>query len=302
MAGGTNLEAAVLRRSLAMTGGVAVTGIVFGLLSGSLAIVFDGVSSSIDAAMTLLALAVARLLAREGSRRFQFGYWHFEPMVLALNGALLVLFCFYGFVTAVGDLLTGGRELDFGWAMGYAALATIASVTAYVDERRRNRDIRSELIGLDMQSWLMSAAVSAALLVAFGFALLVVDTPYAWTAAYADPAVLALLSLGLAFVPVATLRAAWRDILQVAPPELDARVAAAAAAAVRRHGLVTHASYVACSGRATFIEIHLVLPAEFPLAGVATLDRIRAEIAEALGPGGPERWLTIAFTGDLELI
>jgi predicted Co/Zn/Cd cation transporter (cation efflux family) len=111
---GTNPEQAVLRHSLVMTVLLAAIGVGFGIVSGSLAIVFDGIGSSIDAAMTFLSLAVARLLARGDSRRFQFGYWHLEPMALALNGGLLMLFCLYGLVTAVGDLLAGGRELDFG--------------------------------------------------------------------------------------------------------------------------------------------------------------------------------------------
>ncbi len=300
--GGTRAEAAVLRHSLWLTVAIAFVGVGFGIVSGSLAIIFDGVASSINAAMTFLSLAVARLLAREGSRRFQFGYWHFEPMVLALNGALLVMFCFYGFVTGLGDLLAGGRDLAFGWAMAYAALSTVASLATWVYERWRNRSIRSELIGLDMQSWLMATAVSAALLVAFGYALLVEGTALAWTAALADPAVLALVSLGLAFMPIATLRRAWQDIFQMAPGPLDAAVEAAARGSVERHGLETFTSYVARAGRATFIEIHLVVPADFSLGKVATLDRIRREIAEELGPPRPERWLTVAFTGDATLI
>jgi hypothetical protein len=48
---------------------LAAIGIGFGLVSGSLAIVFAGVSSTIDAAMTFLSLAVARLVLLEGSRR-----------------------------------------------------------------------------------------------------------------------------------------------------------------------------------------------------------------------------------------
>jgi cation diffusion facilitator family transporter len=300
--GAARAEAAVLRHSLWLTVVIAAVGVVFGILSGSLAIIFDGVASSINAAMTFLSLAVARLLAREGSRRFQFGYWHFEPLALALNGALLVMFCFYGFVTGVSDLLAGGRDLDFGWAMAYAALSTVASLVTWLYERWRNRTIRSELIGLDMQSWLMATAVSAALLVAFGYALMVEGTALAWTAALADPAVLALVSLGLAFMPIAVLHQAWQDIFQMAPGSLDAAVEAAARRAVERHGLATFTSYVARAGRATFIEIHLVLPADYPIDSVATLDRIRREIAEELGPARPERWLTVAFTGDATLI
>jgi predicted Co/Zn/Cd cation transporter (cation efflux family) len=299
---GANLEQAMLRHSLAMTMLLAAVGVGFGLVSGSLAIVFDGVSSTIDAAMTFLSLAVARLVLLEGSRRFQFGYWHLEPMVLALKGGLLVVFCFYGLVTALGDLFTGGRDLDFGWAVAYATVATAASLAMYLYERFGNRRIGSALVRLDAVSWLMSTIISGALLVTFAVALALEGTAYAWAAAYADPLILASLSAGIAFMPIAMLRDAWRDIFQIAPTPLDAEVSRMMDAFMARHGLATYSSYVARVGRAQFIELHVVLPATFAIDGIARLDAMRAEIAGELGGAGPDRWLTVAFTGDPSVI
>lgn len=142
MSGDTRVEQTALRHSLFMTLLLAAIGVSFGVASGSLAIAFDGIGSAIDAAMTFLSLAVARLLGAD-SRRFQFGYWHFEPMALVFNGGLLVLSCLYGFISAIGDLLAGGRNLDFGWAVTYAALASILSLCAYVYKWRRNRQLSS---------------------------------------------------------------------------------------------------------------------------------------------------------------
>ncbi len=104
-------EQRILRLSIGVTVVVSLFGVVFGLLSGSLSIVFDGVFSAIDAAMSGLALFVSRLVTRTGdNRRFQFGYWHIEPMVLAFNGGTLMLLCFYAFLNAVDSFLAGGRR------------------------------------------------------------------------------------------------------------------------------------------------------------------------------------------------
>ena len=146
---------------------VASSGILFGLLSGSLAIVFDGLFSVIDVAILMLALAVARLVQREGDRRFQHGYWHIEPIVLAFNGSVLMFLCLYAFINAVGSLLAGGRELALDWAIGYAAGSALVTFSMYFHERKENRRIQSEFLRLDAQSWLMSALISSALLVAF---------------------------------------------------------------------------------------------------------------------------------------
>ncbi len=116
-------EQRLLKLSIAVTIAVAAAGVLFGLLSGSMSIVFDGVFAAIDAAMSGLALFVSRLVSRvTENRRFQFGYWHIEPMVLAFNGGTLMLLCFYAFLNAIDSFLAGGRQLNFDWAMAYAVV------------------------------------------------------------------------------------------------------------------------------------------------------------------------------------
>ena len=292
-------EQRLLKLSIAVTIGVALVGVVFGLLSGSMSIVFDGVFSAIDAAMSGLALFVSRLVTRvTENRRFQFGYWHIEPMVLAFNGGTLMLLCFYAFLNASGSFLDGGRRLDFDWAMAYAAAVGVVAFGMFFYARHRNRRIGSDFVRLDVQSWLMSAAITSALLLAFAVAWALEDTRYAHLTPYADPLILAVLSLILVFVPIRTVRKALQEILLITPPDLDARVREVMDGVIARHGYKTYTSYVAKVGRAQFIEIHVAVPPESPIDSVGEADALRREIAEAIGGEGPHRWLTIDFTAD----
>jgi cation diffusion facilitator family transporter len=292
-------EQRLLKLSIAVTIGVASVGVLFGLLSGSMSIVFDGVFSAIDAAMSGLALFVSRLVSRVAeNRRFQFGYWHIEPMVLAFNGGTLMLLCFYAFLNSIDSLLTGGRQLNFDWAMAYAAAVGLVAFGMFFYARHRNRQIGSDFVRLDVQSWLMSAAITSALLLAFAVAWCLEGTRYAHLTPYADPLILAVLSLILVFVPIHTVRRALTEILLITPPELDARVRQVLDEVVARHGFKTYTSYVAKVGRAQFIEIHVAVPPESPIDSVGEADAIRREIAEAIGGEGPHRWITIDFTAD----
>ncbi|HMR34328.1 MAG TPA: cation transporter [Geminicoccaceae bacterium] len=292
------LEQRVLRRSIAVTVAIAALGIVLGLLSGSLSIVFDGMFSLIDAAMSLLALFVARLVTRDGSPRFQFGYWHVEPMVLAFNGGVLMLLCCYAFINAVGGILEGGRPLALDWAIGYAAVVGAVCFAMFLWERSANRRIGSDFVRLDTQSWLMSALVTSALLVAFAAAWALQGTASTWAIPYADPVVLAVLALCLVPVPIRTVRRALSEIFLVTPGDLDRRVHEVMDGVVARHGFAGYTSYVAKVGRARFIEVHVVVPADWRLDGIARLDAVRAEIGRALGTESPDRWLTVAFTAN----
>ncbi|MFK8250786.1 cation diffusion facilitator family transporter [Ancylobacter terrae] len=295
-------EQRLLRISIAVTIGISALGVAFGLLSGSLSIVFDGVFSAVDAAMSAVALFVARLLMQEGDRRFQYGYWHIEPLVLAFNGSVLMLLCFYAFINAVGGILKGGRELSFDWAIVYAVVVAAIAFGMFVYVRLANRRVNSEFVRLDTQSWLMSALITSALLAAFLIAHAMQGTAYEHLTPYADPVVLAVLTFVLIPVPIRTVRQAVREILIITPAALDRQVRAVMDAVVARHGFTSYASYVSKVGRARFIEIHIVVPPEFPRVGIAALDAVRAEIGEALGGEGPQRWLTIAFTGDTRFI
>jgi cation diffusion facilitator family transporter len=290
-------EQRVLKRSVllaAVLGGFAV---VLGLLSGSTAIVFDGLFSVVDVAMGLLGLWVARLVIRPENRTFQYGYWHIEPMMLALYGGMLIALCVYGFIDAVGSLLAGGHEVELGWAIGYSAVLTAACFAMYVYERRKNRDADSGLVHLDAQSWLMSTAESGALVVAFVFAWILASTPYAYIARYVDPAVLALLSLVVLPIPIRTVREALSEILLMTPSGLDSQVRGVMDEIVAQHGFVDYTSYATKVGRGQFIEVHIIVEPDRQLGTAADLDAVREEIADALAARGTDKWLTVDFTG-----
>ena len=292
-------EQRLLKLSIGVTVLVSLFGVVFGLLSVSLSIMFDGVFAAIDAAMSGLALFVSRLVSRDQpNRQFQFGYWHIEPMVLAFNGGTLMLLCFYAFINAVDSFLAGGRRLAFDWAIVYAVTVCVVCFGMYFYERHLNKSIASAFVALDTQSWLMSASITSALLVAFVAASAMSHSPYAALTPYVDPVVLAVLTICLVFVPIRTVRKALGEILLITPSELDEHVRSVMKRVVEEYHFKSFTSYVAKVGRAQFIEIHIAVDPARSIDSVATADAVRREIAEAIGREDPHRWLTIDFTAD----
>src|SRR5690606_40935193 len=128
---GADTEQGVLRISITVIVVFAVLGIVFGLVSGSSAIVFDGVYSLIDASMTAVALLVANLIAtstagdlrnRRLVEKFTMGFWHLEPIVLGLTGLLLTGASVYALISAIDSFMTGVGALRFWGALADASL------------------------------------------------------------------------------------------------------------------------------------------------------------------------------------
>jgi predicted Co/Zn/Cd cation transporter (cation efflux family) len=300
-------EQSVLRISIAVTFVLAGFGILFGLMSGSFAIVFDGVFSLTDATMTIVALLVSNLITSSTAgdsangklvERFTMGFWHLEPMVLGMNAAMLMGAGIYALINAVGSLLTGGRHLVFSQAIIYAVVTLVVTIAMVIFERRVNRTIRSEFLALDEKAWLITAGLTAALLVAFVFGFLIQGTELAWISPYIDPMILALVCLVVIPVPAGTVKQALADILLVTPSDLKKHVDEVAREVVRRYGFVSYRAYVARIGRGRQIELYFIVPTDWPPKRLEEWDRIRDEIGEAIGDEGPDRWLTIAFTTD----
>ncbi|MGF6612456.1 putative Co/Zn/Cd cation transporter (cation efflux family) [Paraburkholderia sp. WSM4175] len=116
-----------------------------------------------------------------------------------------------------------------------------------------NRAIDSELIGVDIKGWLMSASVSAALLLAFSIAWLLERIGHGHLTPYIDPGVLALLTLVLIPMPmpVGTVIGAVKEVLLIAPPDLERELLdlmqqLAASSSTRT---MRRASAAACSSR-----------------------------------------------------
>ena len=301
-------EQGFLRTSIVATVAVAAFGIVFGLLSGSFSIAFDGAYSLADAGMTILALWVSSLIARSAEtdalsgrlhNRFTMGFWHLEPIVLGLNGTLLMTVAIYALINAVITIVYGGNELRFGVAIVYAVVTVVVCAAMVVIGVRVNRRLQSDFVALDVKAWIMSLGITSALLIAFLIGQAVAGTPLGWISRYVDPVVLALICLVIIPMPVGAVRKALSEILLITPVDLKAHVDGVATETVQREGFLSYRAYVAKVGRATQIELYFIVPKNLPPKSVEEWDRIRDQIGAAIGDEGHNRWLTIAFTADV---
>ncbi|WP_243048232.1 cation transporter [Dyella sp. RRB7] len=296
----TTREQHQLRLSIGVTLLVGAACVAVGLAMRSQAIAFDGFYSLVDVVLTGGSLLVSRLVSSEGSRRFQFGYWHLEPLLVVFNASVLAAICSYAAFAALHDLLTGGHELAFGFGAAWAAIMGVASMGMAVLMRRRATALGSVLLQLDARGWLIGGCISIAVLVGFVLAAVIEGGPLDHWTRYIDSSILLALTLALLPLPLGSLWQALREVLQLAPDELDQRVRTVMDALVREHGYLDFASYVAKIGRMRFIDIHILLEPTHSLGTMGDVDKVRSEIARRLGSDIRVEWLTITFTGKRE--
>ena len=220
----TTPEQSVLKQSIVATALVGTSCIVFGLWIVSQSIVFDGVYSLFDVVLTLGSLAVSRLVGRDGSRRFQYGYWHLEPLVLTFNSAMLSLLCVYALINGIEGLRGEGHVIAFEGGMVWVVAIGAICIGLWLYIGRRARQLGSDLLRLDAKGWLVSGGLNVALLLAFALGAMARNTEFAAAGRYADSLVLVLLAIVMLPMPIASFVHALREVLQIAPADLDRRV------------------------------------------------------------------------------
>lgn len=289
-------EQRLLWQSAGLMGLIAVAATWFGLLTNSHAILIDGIFSFVAVIIKILMIMTSRLTTRESSKKFQFGYWQFEPLVLAAEGGFTLIIVVYAFLNGMISFFSGGNEMNFGLAIIYALTFTFANMGYYLYVHRVNRKLKSSLIHFDNMSWLVDACFAASLFISFGLAYLLEQTSYAHYGVYVDPVILIILSLTMLPVALNILGPAVRQVLGMAPEGLHEKVHEVMDDFMVRYRFKDYVSSVQRYGKIVFIDIDILIPKNYPIQEVGDLDRIRDEIDKALGGKSVRKWLTITFT------
>ncbi|PXA72959.1 MULTISPECIES: cation diffusion facilitator family transporter [Vibrio] len=210
-------ENRVLTFSALIASVFALGGLVVGLLVGSLVIVFDGVYSLISLLLTLLSLVASRYIRKPSDAQFPFGRALFEPAVIVIKGSVILLLVTYSLYSAIGALVTGGREVDASIATLFGTINVIGCGLAWWYMAKLSKRHASGLIGAEVKQWQMDTLLSLAVTIGFIVALGVTFTPFAHYAVYADPLMMLAMSFYFLKVPFGMVRNALREIFLMSP-------------------------------------------------------------------------------------
>ncbi|TYP81150.1 cation diffusion facilitator family transporter [Blastococcus xanthinilyticus] len=292
-------EQSALRLSIAASVVMAVLAVVWGLVSGSRVVLFDGVFVLIGTVLSGLGLAAARAAEAGASRRFPFGREAFTPLVIGVQGLALLGTCAYAVLDSVRVIASGGAEVEPGAVAGYAVVSAVVSWGLAV--RLRRADPASELLDAEARQWMAGAVLSLVVCVGAVAALVLRGTAWSEVEAYVDPVLVIVSCVLIAALPVGMVRTMVTELLEGAPPETVQEPVRAAVAAVRtEHGLSEPDIRVGKVGRKLYVEVDFVVrPGE---RDVADEDRVRRAVAGRLTHLPYDLWLNVELTTDAQLL
>jgi len=288
----------VLAWSLLASAVSAAAGLAWGLSSGSGAILFDGLFSALSLLTLWLALRATRLLGRPEDDRFQFGFRHLEPLVVAMRALALVLACCSAVAASVASILRGGQSLDQPAVLAFSVFTLALAGGLLAWERRVLRRHPSVTLHLDAQEWLLSALLSVGILAGWAAAHALEAAGWTRAARLIDPLLVLAVVAAVIHVPLRVLPGAVRDVLLIAPEaEVQARFQAVVAAEAAAAGLDRWKLHLARLGEGFDVELNFLVDPDLALPA-AELDRLRGRLEAGFGLPTHRLWLTVTFTAE----
>jgi len=247
-------------------------------VTGSVALLSDGLESSVNVVAAIVAFAAITYAAKPADKTHPFGHHKAEYLSAVLEGVLIVVAALLIVMEAVPAVMApASMEAPvMGLAINFAA-GVINAVWAYV-LIRAGRRYRSPALAADGQHILSDVVTSIGVLIGL---VLAIATGYA----VLDPLLAILVALNI-------LYQGWKVIAHSVDGLMDHAVepgeAEAIQAAIAAHGagsLGVHDLKTRRAGSATFVDFHLVVPAAMPVGQAHDIcDRLEDAI-RAVQPG-----------------
>jgi predicted Co/Zn/Cd cation transporter (cation efflux family) len=283
--------------TISMVGAIVlgVLGVVWGLVSGSRIVLFDGVYAFIGVALAGISLRTARVIEQGPTQRYPFGREALAPLVIAAQALVLLGTCLYASVDAVLVIRDGGTEVAAVSVLAYAAITLLAAVGLAVVLRRQDPD--SDLVAAEVTQWRAGVLLSVAMVVGFGFGAAVRSTSWSGAADYVDPVLVLVACVTILPAPFTMLRTTFGELLEATPADtVQAPVLEAIGAVTARFGLEEPRVRMNKLGRKLYVEVdYVVAGADWT---VADEDDVRHAMTDALAPLGHDLWLNVDLSTD----
>lgn len=276
------MPASIQRARAFATGSIVIALVVLGLktaawwLTGSVALYSDALESTINVVSAIVALLALNLSAKPADARHPYGHQKIEYIAAVFEGALIVLAAVAVFHAAYNAFLAPPPVVLDRLAIGLNIAAGFVNFIWAKLLMREGRALRSPVLAADgrhlMADVISSLGVLAALYIAFWSGL-----------PWLDPLIACAVAVNILVSGWSLMQESFGGLMdEAAAPEeqerIRALIAAHAEGAIEAHDLKTRHA-----GRQTFIEFHLVVPAEMRVDAAHDIcDRVEAALREAI--------------------
>lgn len=206
-------ERRALRLSAVFASLLALSGLVLGLASSSVTILFDSGYSLLSLVLVSLSLLALKQARKPADDHYPFGRLTVEPLAVLLKGVMIALVCLFSMVSALWILIQGGRLVTLDLALIFGIVNVIGCLAIWWLLYRYAKISRSSLLEAELRQWQMDTWLSAAVLLGFALTWGLTLTPWADLARFADPVMVLIIAGYFLPMPIRMVRGALRELM-----------------------------------------------------------------------------------------
>lgn len=277
----------------------AVLGIAWGWTVKSEMILFDGMYSLGGVILSLLALMGSIYINKKDYEKYPFGKKMIEPLIVIIKSLAIFIMCIYSLTGSIKDLINGGNEVQYGYALIYALISTLGCGIAYFFLKKKGKAINSSLVNIESSQWLMDTLLSMGVLVGFLIANIIKHTEFIWFNRYLDPLMVIICSSVFIKMPIKSFGDGLKELLEFkADDSITLEIDKLVEGIEREYNFEDTITRVSKTGNDLRIEIDFIYNEESNIKALDEMDRLREKIFNSLSHINYEKWLNVSFTKD----
>ncbi|KTD58102.1 cation efflux protein [Legionella sainthelensi] len=275
-------EQKLIKISIALTTVMGLIGILIGTHIDSTAITIDGMYCSIGIFSTYLIFLASQKMNLHYSKKFQFGYYKLEPLVILGEGALIIGSCAFALTSAIRDIIHLHYVKNFLLPAFYQGIAACACFLMAFLFYRFARPRNNQLLLSQGLVWFIDGLQSIMLSIAFFLGVILNGTAYAFIIPYIDPVLVICLIFIIIREPIKLLKINSEELLDVmSDQQLGNKIDRIVYKHFKERNLDKFITkiFIRKAGRAIFVHIIILPEIMLPLT---SLRQIKTELIEKL--------------------
>ncbi|MDK0977500.1 cation transporter [Clostridium perfringens] len=262
-------------------------------------ILFDGMYSLGGVILSLLALMGSIYINKKDYEKYPFGKKMIEPLIVIIKSLAIFIMCIYSLTGSIKDLINGGNEVQYGYALIYALISTLGCGIVYFFLKKKGKAINSSLVNVESSQWLMDTLLSLGVLVGFLIANIIKHTEFIWFNKYLDPLMVIVCSSVFIKMPIKSFSDGLKEILEFkADDSIILEIDKLVEGIEREYNFEEAITRVSKTGNDLRIEIDFIYNEESNIKALDEMDRLREKIFNSLSHINYEKWLNVSFTKD----
>lgn len=237
-----------------------VVELVMAMVTGSQAVLLDGVYDGVEFLMLLPSVFLIPLLYQPSNEKYPFGHMQMETVFIVAKGIIMVSVTVGLIFNSIRTLLTGGHSIDFGTVAWFELFAAVLGIAVTLYLVRKNKNMNSPLIAVEMQGWKIDSMLSFGMTAAFFLPMLMRFDWMNKISPYLDSILTIVLSMIMLPEPIRTVFLGIRDLLLISPEEETVEEIKAIVEPIIKESKCTEIYYdILRTGRKLWISAYITL-------------------------------------------